>query len=91
LLLISTRSPVWNRWWAPDAEYPAGELLTVDLHRLLRAGGRHLLESTNLSVEEVADRAGFGTATSMRQHLRAAIGVSPTVYRRTFNSDPPRP
>ncbi|MCU1678572.1 MAG: transcriptional regulator, AraC family with amidase-like domain [Frankiales bacterium] len=51
---------------------------------------RHLLESTDLSVEAVADRAGFGTATSMRQHLQAAIGVSPTVYRRTFTSAPTR-
>ena len=28
--------------------------------------------------------AGFGTAGSLRQHLQAAIGVSPTTYRRTF-------
>jgi transcriptional regulator GlxA family with amidase domain len=47
---------------------------------------RQLLESTDLSVEQVAAQAGFGTATSMRQHLRAAIGVSPTAYRRTFRS-----
>jgi transcriptional regulator GlxA family with amidase domain len=47
---------------------------------------RHLLESTDLPIEQVADRAGFGTATSMRQHLQAAIGVSPTTYRRTFRS-----
>jgi transcriptional regulator GlxA family with amidase domain len=33
----------------------------------------------------VAERAGFGTATSMRQHLHAAVGVSPTAYRRTFS------
>jgi transcriptional regulator GlxA family with amidase domain len=52
---------------------------------------RHLLETTDLSVEAVADRAGFGTATSMRQHLQAAIGVSPTVYRRRFTSAASRP
>ena len=45
---------------------------------------RHLLESTDLSIERVAERAGFGTATAMRQHLRASIGVSPKAYRRTF-------
>jgi transcriptional regulator GlxA family with amidase domain len=47
---------------------------------------RHLLESTDLSIEQVAARAGFGTATAMRQHLRASIGVSPQAYRRTFQT-----
>ena len=51
-------------------------------HRLERA--RRLLETTDLPVERVAAEAGFGTATSMRQHLHAAIGVAPLVYRRTY-------
>jgi transcriptional regulator GlxA family with amidase domain len=45
---------------------------------------RLLLETTDLSVDEVARRAGFGTAVSLRAHLRAAVGVSPLAYRRTF-------
>jgi transcriptional regulator GlxA family with amidase domain len=45
---------------------------------------RLLLESTDLSVDQIARRAGFGTATSLRQHLHAAIGVAPMTYRRTF-------
>ncbi len=45
---------------------------------------RHLLETTDLGVEEVARRAGFGTAVSLRQHLHAAVGVSPLAYRHTF-------
>ncbi|HEV7898903.1 MAG TPA: helix-turn-helix domain-containing protein, partial [Planosporangium sp.] len=45
---------------------------------------RILLETGDLSVDRIARRAGFGTATSLRQHLRAAIGVAPTAYRRTF-------
>ncbi len=40
--------------------------------------------TTELSVEQIARRAGFGTATSLRQHLRATIGVAPTAYRRAF-------
>ncbi|MFF1645340.1 GlxA family transcriptional regulator [Streptomyces sp. NPDC058240] len=47
---------------------------------------RHLLESTDLSIDQVARDAGFGTPTSLRQHLQAALGVSPTVYRRTFRA-----
>ena len=45
---------------------------------------RRLLETTDLPVDRVAAEAGFGTATSLRQHLHAAIGVSPAAYRRTF-------
>ncbi|MEV0317062.1 GlxA family transcriptional regulator [Streptomyces sp. NPDC050658] len=45
---------------------------------------RHLLESSDLSVDQVAREAGFGTPQSMRQHLQAALGVTPTAYRRTF-------
>jgi transcriptional regulator GlxA family with amidase domain len=48
---------------------------------------RRLLEATDLPVDRVAERAGFGTATSMRQHLHAAVGVSPTAYRKTFGAD----
>ncbi|QVJ01384.1 helix-turn-helix domain-containing protein [Nocardiopsis eucommiae] len=45
---------------------------------------RELLEGTDLPVERVADRAGFGTAVSLRQHMHAELGVSPRAYRRTF-------
>ncbi|MEU6677985.1 helix-turn-helix domain-containing protein [Streptomyces sp. NPDC046925] len=45
---------------------------------------RHLLESSDLSVDQVSRDAGFGTPQSMRQHLQAALGVTPTTYRRTF-------
>jgi transcriptional regulator GlxA family with amidase domain len=45
---------------------------------------RLLLETTDLSVNEVARRCGFGTAVSLRQHLHAAVGVAPLAYRRTF-------
>jgi transcriptional regulator GlxA family with amidase domain len=45
---------------------------------------RHLLEATDLPVDEVARRAGLGSGASLRQHLRSALGVSPLAYRRTF-------
>ncbi|MFJ2738477.1 GlxA family transcriptional regulator [Streptomyces sp. NPDC087440] len=53
--------------------------------RVLHA--RELLEASDLSVEQVAARAGFGTTASLRQHLHAAIGVTPQAYRRTFRAD----
>jgi transcriptional regulator GlxA family with amidase domain len=50
--------------------------------RLERA--RQLLEETELPVDLVAERAGFGTGASLRQHLQATLGVSPSAYRGTF-------
>lgn len=45
---------------------------------------RELLEETDLPVDRVAERSGFGTATALRQQLHAALGVSPSAYRSTF-------
>ena len=45
---------------------------------------RHLLETTDLPVDEIAGKVGFAGGTSLREHLHAALGVSPLAYRRTF-------
>jgi len=47
---------------------------------------RHLLETTDFAVDRVAERAGLGTASSLRQHLRDSLGVAPSAYRRTFRA-----
>ncbi|MFG3340159.1 GlxA family transcriptional regulator [Glycomyces sp. NPDC048151] len=47
---------------------------------------RHLLESSDLTVDQIAQRAGLGTGVSLRQHLRAVLGVSPSVYRKAFRA-----
>ncbi len=49
---------------------------------------RRLLETTDLPVDRVAQRAGMGTAASLRLHMAATLGVSPTAYRRTFRAGP---
>ncbi|GAB3000370.1 helix-turn-helix domain-containing protein [Amycolatopsis acidiphila] len=48
---------------------------------------RQLLEETDLSMDRIAADAGFGTAASLRQHLQAALGVSPSTYRATFRGE----
>ncbi|MDR6323319.1 GlxA family transcriptional regulator [Actinoplanes couchii] len=48
---------------------------------------RILLESTDLAVDAVARRSGLGSATALRQHMHATIGVAPSAYRRTFRPD----
>ncbi|WP_338764205.1 helix-turn-helix domain-containing protein [Massilia sp. METH4] len=50
------------------------------------AHARSLLESSNVSVEVVAQEAGFGTALSLRQHFRTALKTSPSAYRKSFRA-----
>jgi transcriptional regulator GlxA family with amidase domain len=50
--------------------------------RLTRA--QHLLEVTDLPVDEVARRSGLGAATTLRHHFSLRFGTSPQAYRRTF-------
>lgn len=47
---------------------------------------RQLLEGSDLPVDRIAERAGFGTGATLRQHLHAVIGISPGAYRRTFRA-----
>jgi len=50
--------------------------------RLQRA--RDLLESSDASVDRVAERSGLGSAESLRRHFRRAFGIAPSAYRRAF-------
>ncbi|MGW2221732.1 helix-turn-helix domain-containing protein [Nonomuraea sp. NPDC001684] len=47
-----------------------------------------LLETTDLNVEAVAVRAGFGGADTLRHHFAARRGVAPATYRRAFRRLP---
>ena len=60
---------------------------TTPLQWLLRqriVHAQQLLESTELPVEIIATRCGFGSATALRVHFRRATGTTPNSYRRTF-------
>ena len=45
---------------------------------------QQLLETSGHAVDVIAGRTGFGSAVSLRQHFRAAFGISPSTYRREF-------
>jgi transcriptional regulator GlxA family with amidase domain len=60
---------------------------TTPLQWLLRARARRaqqLLETTAHSIEQVAARAGFGSAATFRDRFRRVVGTSPQAYRRAF-------
>lgn len=70
----------FTRRFRDEVGLTPGQWLT--LQRVER--GRVLLESSDLAVDQVAEKAGFGAPSSFRLHFRAAVGVSPNTYRRTF-------
>lgn len=59
---------------------PPGDWL--NRQRVERA--RRLAETTELTVEQIATRAGFGSVETLRHHFRRLVGTAPTDYRRTF-------
>jgi transcriptional regulator GlxA family with amidase domain len=59
---------------------PLQWLLTQRVHR-----AQELLETTDLSVEQVAARTGLGTGATLRRHFHRTVGVPPDAYRRSFH------
>ncbi len=53
--------------------------------RLLLA--EHLLEDTDLSIDQIARRCGLGSPDTLRHHFAARRQVSPIGYRRTFRTN----
>lgn len=58
---------------------PLRWLLTQRVRR-----AQELLETSDLSVEQIATRTGMGNATTLRRHFSQQLGVPPETYRRTF-------
>jgi transcriptional regulator GlxA family with amidase domain len=70
-----------RRFVAETGTTPGKWLLGQRLHH-----ARELLESTDLPIDTVAGRAGFGSAALLRHHFGAHVGVAPAEYRRTFRA-----
>lgn len=63
---------------------------TTPLQWILSIRIRHaqeLLEMSQLSIDEIAVKTGFGDPANFRARFRRVLGVSPNVYRRTFSSN----
>jgi AraC family transcriptional activator FtrA len=68
------------------AETGTTPLKWLHSQRLIEA--RRLLECTDLPIEHVAAKAGFGSAPSLREHFRRATATTPTGYRQAFRVRP---
>jgi transcriptional regulator GlxA family with amidase domain len=49
---------------------------------------RRLLETTDLSIDQISGACGFGNAVTLRQNFAAAFSTTPTEYRRHFDVRP---
>lgn len=49
---------------------------------------RRLLETSSLSVDQVAAACGFGNPVTLRQNFGTAFGCTPSDYRRRFDARP---
>ncbi len=58
---------------------PLQWLITARVRR-----AQELLESTPLTLDEVADAAGFDGAAALRHRFQRMLGVSPKAYRRSL-------
>ena len=70
-----------RRFAAETGTTPGKWLLAQRLHH-----ARTLLESTDVAIENVAARSGFGSAALLRHHFGTHVGVAPAEYRRTFRT-----
>ena len=54
------------------------------LHLQRVEAARALLEGSADSLEDVAQRCGFGTAATLRTHFARVLGTTPSAYRRSW-------
>ncbi|MEO3762833.1 helix-turn-helix domain-containing protein [Streptomyces sp. B5E4] len=75
---VSTRT--FSRRFVDDTGY-------TPMQWIMRARidvARELLERSEQSVEQIADRVGLGTGANLRLHFQQILGTTPSEYRRTF-------
>jgi hypothetical protein len=57
------------------------------LHRLRIEAAKRLLETSNLSVDEITGAVGYGDSRSFSRLFRSSAGLSPSEYRQRFGAD----
>jgi transcriptional regulator GlxA family with amidase domain len=75
---VSTRT-LLRRFRAETGQTPLDFLQSLRVSR-----ARQVLESTSLSVDEVARGVGYQDVSTFRRLFSRSVGLSPSEYRRTF-------
>jgi transcriptional regulator GlxA family with amidase domain len=86
---LATRAGMSPRHFARVFRGEVGCTPAVYVEQVRVEVARRLLETTVLGVDEVAQRAGFGTSETLRRAFSRRVGASPTEYRDRFRSFQP--
>ncbi len=70
----------FNRYFKTATQMTLSQWLTAK--RLAKV--QDYLESTDLPIEVIADKTGFGTASNLRMQFKTHFGVSPQSFRKSF-------
>ncbi|CAG7588338.1 helix-turn-helix domain-containing protein [Rhodococcus opacus] len=81
---LAARSSMSTRTFARKfaAETGTTPVKWLTTQRVLYA--RQLLEGTDLGLEAISRRSGFGSGALLRHHFNRVVGVAPADYRRRF-------
>ncbi|MGO4616931.1 helix-turn-helix domain-containing protein [Nocardia sp. 2YAB30] len=84
---LATRSTMSTRTFARrfTAETGTTPVKWLTNQRVLLA--KQLLEETDLGLERIAARSGFGSGALLRHHFQRLVGIAPTEYRRRFGGN----
>ncbi|QCX79853.1 HTH-type transcriptional regulator CdhR [Streptomyces sp. YIM 121038] len=85
---LARRAAMSKRSFARRFTAATGTTPHAWLRNLRLSGAEELLETTDLPVEEVARRVGYGSAAVLREQFVRRRGVPPRSYRRSFTNAP---
>ncbi|MFE3322461.1 helix-turn-helix domain-containing protein [Nocardia sp. NPDC059195] len=83
---LAARSSMSTRTFARHfaAETGTTPVKWLTTQRVLFA--KHLLETTGMALERIAEESGFGSGALLRHHFQRQVGIAPTEYRRRFGA-----
>lgn len=84
LASIAGRASMSTRTLSRQFRAQTGSTPLQWLIRLRISRAQQLLETTALTIDQVATASGFGSPLLLRQHFTKALATTPTAYRRTF-------
>lgn len=65
-----------------------GVSFTQHLHRVRIRAARDLLQSSRLTVKEIAYSVGYTSSTQLGRHFKQLAGTNPMTFRRRIVNDP---
>ncbi len=84
--VLARRALMSSRTFARKFRAETGTTPAAWLNRQRILRSQQLLEETDEGLEQIAQLAGFGTASVMRHHFLKVLQTTPTNYRRTFGA-----